>query len=407
MTTQSLKKWHKVRLDEVADFQYGYGASAKEKDTGTKLLRITDIVPDLIDWETVPFCEITEKKIPQYKIEKGDILIARTGATAGYAKLIRKAPELSVFASYLIRLRMKDKSADPAFVGRIIESDYFKKFVTAHAGGSAQPHANAPVLKNFELLLPDLTTQENVVEILSAYDDVIENNARRIQILEQVAQAIYRESFVTPLENGSLPKGWEVSTLGEHLAELESGSRPKGGVGELKTGVPSVGAENINGIGRHDHASEKFIEKSFFEKMTRGIVKDRDVAIYKDGAYIGRSSYFRDGFPHKIFSVNEHVFLLRSSGERITQNFLYLWLREPLTIHAIRATNANAAQPGVNQSGIRGIKITLAPKEILKTFDNKVEPILAFIINLAKQNHELRKMRDLLLPKLTTGEINV
>src|SRR3989344_3918492 len=125
MTTITSKNWQKVRLDEIANFQYGYTASAKEEDTGTKLLRITDIVPNLIDWDTVPYCEIEDKDFKQYEIKKGDILIARTGATAGYAKLIRRAPEQSVFASYLIRLRMKDKSADPAFVGRIIESDDF------------------------------------------------------------------------------------------------------------------------------------------------------------------------------------------------------------------------------------------------------------------------------------------
>ena len=116
---------------------------------------------------------------------------------------------------------------------------------------------------------------------------------------------------------------------------------------------------------------------------------------------------FRDGFPHKNFSVNEHVFLLRSSGERITQNFLYLWLREPDTIHEIRATNANAAQPGINQPGVRGLKIILPPQKVVKEFDIKVEPILASIINLAKQNNELRQARDLLLPKLVTGEIQV
>ena len=119
MTTQALKNWNKVKLDEIANFEYGYTASAKETDTGIKLLRITDIVPDLINWDTVPFCEIDEKKSEQYEIRKGDILIARTGATAGYAKLIRRQPQKSVYASYLIRITMKKQDADPDYVGRI------------------------------------------------------------------------------------------------------------------------------------------------------------------------------------------------------------------------------------------------------------------------------------------------
>ena len=225
--------------------------------------------------------------------------------------------------------------------------------------------------------------------------------------MEEIAQAIYRDWFVYLVNKGKLPNGWEFSTLGEHLKELKSGSRPKGGVGEIKEGIPSIGAENITGIGEHNHTSEKYIPESFFRRMRKGIVKDRNVALYKDGAYIGRSSYFRDGFPHKIFAVNEHVFLLQSSEKRITQNFLYLWLKEPATVSNIRATNANAAQPGINQSGVRGLKIILPLESKVKEFDQFVEPLFAEIINLAKQNNEIRQARGLLLPKLINGEIEV
>lgn len=284
-----------------------------------------------------------------------------------------------------------------------LNREYFAKTAT----GATVKSLRLPIIADCPVILPPFPTQQQVADVLSAYDDLIENNTRRIKILEQIAQAIYREWFVKPIDNGESLNEWEASTLGEHLMGLESGSRPKGGVGEIKEGVPSVGAENINGIGKHNYNREKYIAKEFFEKMKRGIVKDKDVALYKDGAYIGKSSYFRDGFPHKNFSVNEHVFLLRSSGQRITQNLLYLWLREPDTIHEIRATNANAAQPGINQPGVRGLKIMLPPQKMIENFDAKVEPILAFIINLAKQNNELSQARDLLLPKLVGGEIVV
>ncbi|KKS41294.1 MAG: Type I restriction-modification system, specificity subunit S [candidate division CPR1 bacterium GW2011_GWA2_42_17] len=268
MATQTLKNWHKVRLDEIANFEYGYTASAKENDTGTKLLRITDIVPDLIDWNTVPFCEIDEKGVRQFEIKKGDILIARTGATAGYAKLIRRQPQKSVFASYLIRVRMKKADVSPEYVGRIVESEMFKQFVTIHAGGSAQPHANAPVLKNFELFLPDAKTQTEIVDVLSAYDDLIENNTRRIQILEQLAQAIYTEWFVnfrfpghekekmidSDTDFGKIPEGWEVAKVGD-IAEFMNGyafkPRHLGMIGlpvikipELRSGVLSKTPRN-------------------------------------------------------------------------------------------------------------------------------------------------------------------
>ena len=130
-------------------------------------------------------------------------------------------------------------------------------------------------------------------------------------------------------------------------------------------------------------------------------------AMYKDGAYIGKSSYFRDGFPHPECCVNEHVFLLRGDRARLKQNFLYLWLQEPDTVQTIRSKNANAAQPGVNQQALLGMKLVLSDEKSAARFDDFVEPLLAQIINLAKRTQNLRRTRDLLLPRLLSGQIAI
>ncbi len=306
---------------------------------------------------------------------------------------------------------------DPFFVFYLL-STYADK-VKSIAGGAATPIVNKTSFANIEALVPPLPTQQKIAAILSAYDDLIENNLRRIQILEEMAQNLYREWFVkfrfpgheqalfvdSPL--GKIPEGWDVVNLGDHLIALESGKRPKGGAQNILNGIPSVGAENIFGIGRHRYQSEKFVSHDFFDAMRKGIVKNGDVALYKDGAYIGRSSYFRDAFPHTKFCVNEHVFLLRTTGKRVTQNVLYLWLQEPNTVSEIRANNANAAQPGINQSGVNGLKLIVPPIEILNYFDATVELHLATIISLAKKNEILRRTREMLLPKLISGEVDV
>lgn len=285
--------------------------------------------------------------------------------------------------------------------------------------GTTQDNLSLDKLLHFDFVVPAIDEQRKIASILSTYDDLIENNMRRIKILEEMAQNLYREWFVkfrfpghqhtrfTDSPLGKIPEGWEVTTLGMQLASLESGKRPKGGIRNVGDGVPSIGAENINGIGRHKFASEKFVPREFFQEMRTGIVRDQDVAIYKDGAYIGKSSYFRHGFPHSECCVNEHVFLLRTKGLRFKQNTLYLWLQEPETVHAIRATNANAAQPGINQMGVNGMSLVVPPVEIAGRFDELVEPNLALIISLAKKNETLRRTRDLLLPKLISGEVDV
>ena len=122
-----MSEWKKVRLGDLAEsVSYGYTDSATSENVGPHFLRITDIVPDQIDWGTVPYCKVDEKSFAKYKLAAGDIVIARTGATVGYAKLIRDAV-VSVFASYLVRIRIDESKANPHYIGRIVESAQYKK----------------------------------------------------------------------------------------------------------------------------------------------------------------------------------------------------------------------------------------------------------------------------------------
>jgi len=89
----------------------------------------------------------------------------------------------------------------------------------------------------------------------------------------------------------------------------------------------------------------------------------------------------------------------------MTQNFIFLWLGEPENLSAVRATNSNAAQPGINQDGVNGLELILNKKELMLQFDFAVESMLALIINLAKQNQNLHRTRNLLLPRLISGQI--
>jgi len=233
-----------------------------------------------------------------------------------------------------------------------------------------------------------------------------------------MAQLIYREWFVNfrfsgyekvkfvNSELGKIPEGWEVLQLGEVLEGIESGSRPKGGIDSSERGVPSIGAENVLGLGRYDFHKEKYVSREFYESMRKGKVQSRDVLLYKDGAKLGRKSMFRDGFPHEVCCINEHVFILRTNS-RCSQNYLYFYLDRPDVTEKIINLNANAAQPGINQAGVKSLPILLSKKELIELFDGKTDPILGLLFNLAKKNQMLRKKRDLLLTKLISGELAV
>jgi type I restriction enzyme S subunit len=347
---------------------------------------------------------------------RGDILISTVGAIGRVAFV---QDERGCIAQNVVALRPKPDVLDGGFLYYYLSSTDTQTRLLSLNIGVAQPSLKVPHLLSLAIELPPLPVQGRIAGILSAYDELMENSQRRIRLLEAMARALYREWFVhfrfpghekvkrvaSPL--GEIPQGWEATTLGAHLVALESGKRPKGGIREEAEGVPSIGAENINGIGRHEFASEKLVPREFFEQMRKGVIRDRDVAIYKDGAYIGKSSYFRDGFPHSECCVNEHVFLLRASGGRLKQNALYLWLQEPDTVQTIRAKNANAAQPGINQQTVGGLELVLPDEKTAEHFDRLVEPLLAEIISLSKRIQNLRRTRDLLLPRLLSGQVNL
>jgi type I restriction enzyme S subunit len=158
--------WDRKPLADLCEsVDYGYTASASDQDVGPRFLRITDIVPASINWPTVPYCEIPDDRLERFRLQTGDIVIARTGATVGYAKRLHKMHPCAVFASYLVRLRFRPDFSN-LLAGVFIESDDYKAYVQSRVGGAAQPNANARVLAAAEILIPSRTIQH-------AFDDIV------------------------------------------------------------------------------------------------------------------------------------------------------------------------------------------------------------------------------------------
>lgn len=214
-------EWKEVTLRDICtDISYGYTASASEHPVGPKFLRITDIVKDRIDWTTVPFCHIDKQIAPKYKLQVGDIVIARTGATTGYNAII-KEPTDAVFASYLIRYRMNREIADPNYIAFLLKSYEWRGFVDNVIGGSAQPGANAQQFADFAFSLPPLPEQRAIAEVLSSLDDKIDLLHRQNQTLEALAETLFRQWFVEEAE-----EGWEESGLSEIAEHVKESVNP-------------------------------------------------------------------------------------------------------------------------------------------------------------------------------------
>jgi len=251
---------------------------------------------------------------------------------------------------------------------------------------------------SINISLPPLPEQKTIAEVLSSLDDKIDLLTRQNKTLEDLAQAYFRKWFI---EDAS--EDWEVGKLGDIIETIESGSRPKGGIDpELKFGVPSIGAENINGIGNYDYSKTKFIPEKFFLSMKKGIVKNYDVLIYKDGAYVGKKSMFGNGFPYDKCAINEHVFILRTN-KKANQFYLYFLLEED----ELAQLNKNSAQPGLNKKSLLSMPITIPPIELVCKFESYAKSIFDKILSNSEQVFILSQLRDTLLPKLISGEIRV
>jgi len=410
-------KWEKAKLGNLFQIKHGWAFKGEYFSNEGELIIVT---PGNF-FEKGGFRQLAGKEkfylgeFPnEFLLKKNDVIIAMTEQGPG---LLGSPAIVPSDEKYLHNQRIgliheiKEDKIDPMYIYRLFFTSNVRNEIFGSATGTKVKHTAPKRIYDIHVNLPPLTTQRKIASILSAYDDLIENNLKRIKLLEEKTQLHYKIEFgeyqFGDKEPQNLPKGWAIKTIGDIYGKLESGSRPKGGIDkELKEGIASVGAENVIGLGKYNYQSEKLITEAFFENMKRGKIENKDILIYKDGAYIGKTTLFQDDFPHIKCCVNEHVFLLKSKDE-LYQNYLFFTLYQKLYFDKMQQLNANAAQPGINQESLKSLRILWPSENVIEEFNNKVESGMKLIFVLAKQNTKLQEARDILLPKLMNGQIEV
>jgi type I restriction enzyme, S subunit len=390
-----MSEWGATTLSGVCSvITYGYTASATNIPTLPKFLRITDIVPSRIDWNNVPTCDADIKNIQKYKLEEGDIVIARTGATTGYNKIIKNINFDAIFASYLIRYKIDRLKAVPEFIGHILQSHNWYDYVDAIAGGSAQPGANAKQLGSFEFLLPPLPEQKAITNVLSSLDDKIDLLHRQNKTLEAMAETLFRQWFIEEAK-----EDWEEKNLLD-LVELVGGGTPKtavlnywngdipwlsgGDIANNHKGFLSISDKTITKIGL-DNSSAKLLPKFATVISARGTV-GKFCLVSKDMAF-SQSNY---GILPKIKDCYFFSFLLVNHMVEELQSAAYGSVFDTITTQTFR--DATFVAPS---------------NEIILEFEKSISPYFDKKLNIHNQIRTLEKLRDNLLPKLMSGEIRV
>lgn len=422
--------WKEYVLSDVYEFASGLSKNSKEFGFGSPFLSFKTVFYNyFIPSKLNELANTTQVEQEKCSIKKGDVFLTRTSETVnelGMSCVALKDYPHATFNGFTKRLRPKEKDiVYPLFAGYYFRSTFFRNAINSMAIMTTRASLNNEILSKLPILLPSYETQEKIGKILFNIDKKIELNNRMNQTLEKIGLAIFRQWFIHfefPNENGKpykssdgemvdselgeIPVGWEEGTLKDILHSIESGTRPKGGIKELSEGIPSIGAENIKGLGNFDYSKNKLISKEFFLNMKNGVVKDKDVLLYKDGANIGRKSLFMENYPFKDCCVNEHVFVLRTNNKS-NPFYLYFWLDQPWMTEEIKNLNANTAQPGINKKSVNTLIMLIPNKNILTKFNRVVDPLMSRLFLNSLENKKLSQIRNTLLPKLISGKIRV
>ncbi|MDO8370321.1 MAG: restriction endonuclease subunit S [Polaromonas sp.] len=275
--------------------------------------------------------------------------------------------------------------------------------------GAAQPNLSVAELQRVQIPLPMLTAQRRIAGILAGYDELIENSLRRIKILEAMARDLYREWFVhfrfPGHENhpcvasvlGEIPKGWEVVAFTE-LADVLSGGTPK-------TDVPEYWNGDIPFFTPKDAPPCFYVEDAERHVTELGLSKCASALYPADTVFItARGTVGKVAMPSVPMAMSQSCYALRGK-KGCTQHFLFLMTIQQ--VDYLKTNTGGATFDTIVVDTFRRMKVIKPPLNLLASFSRKVEPLLKQVSLLQRQVSNLRRTRDLLLPRLLSGQIEV
>lgn len=395
-----------VTLGTVCEFINGGAWRQTEySELGVPVLQVSNIEGNAFDIRQ--FKRLNESSAEKYeknRISLGDVIVATVGSHAGSASAAGRAvtatPDVVGFLlnQNAVVIRSNSTSLSQKYLGYLCRADDFQRFAQdAGKGAANQMRIGIGALKSYEFELPSLAEQRRTAEILSAYDDLIENNRRRIALLEEAARLLYREWFVhfrfpghehVKITDG-LPEGWERRTLVD-LAEVVMGQSPKS----------QFYNEGGEGLPFHQGVTDygfRFVSHRIYSTMVTKIANAGDILV-SVRAPVGRINITRD----KIVLGRGLAAVRSRTGH---QSFLFYALKNHF--YAEDIIGSGAIYAATNKKELEGQLLLVPPSLVLSEFEAQAATIDEQIANLTSQNEKLAQARDQLLPRLMNGEIAV
>ena len=316
-------------------------------------------------------------------------------------------------------LKVRSDRANERFLCGFIANTNIAGWIT----GAAQPKLSQANLVQIPIAAPPLLVQNRVAAVLAAYDQMIENNLRRIEILEEMAQVLYREWFVnfrfpghedvalldSPF--GPIPDGWAL----RKVVELAGGN--EGVVGGpfgsklgrkdyVEAGVPVIRGTNLNGALGWNDDEFVFVSRDKFGELRGNAATRGDIIVTQRGT-LGQVGLVPSAAPWPDLVVSQSQMRIRVDPGTSTTLFVFHSLRWPSTNQRLVDYAMSAGVPHINLGILRDFKFVVPPLPLAKAYDQLAGPMRRLAENLSAQNANLRSTRDLLLPRLVSGDVDV
>jgi len=415
-----MSEWKEYKLGEIINVKHGYAFRGEYfSETPTLDILLTPGNFNIGGGFKQGKLKYYNGEYPiSYKLNAGDIIVTMTdlskeGDTLGYSAKIPKHNELRYLHNQrigLLQFIKDDFSKD--YIYWILRSRDYQKFIVNSATGSTVKHTSPSRICEYVFLAPDLPTQTDIAKILSSLDDKIELNNKINQELENLAQTLFKQWFIDfefPNENGEPYK-----SFGGEMAESELGEIPKGWKIDSLDNI----AEFLNGL-----ALQKFPAESDYEFLP--VIKIRELRqkdtsnsdkasvnlpekyIIDDGdvLFSWSGSLMIDFWTNGKGALNQHLFKVTS--KEYPKWYYYLWTKHHLTEFIAIAESKATTMGHIQRQHLTNAKVLVPIEDIITNFSLVFEPIISKIINNRTECVELIKLRDTLLPKLISGQLEI
>lgn len=402
-------KWEKVKLGELYEVHNGLSKAGKFFGEGYPFLTFSTVFNNyFIPKQITDLVQSTEKEQESYSIRRGDVFVTRTSETSdelGMSCVALKDYPMATYNGFTKRMRPITNRVFPEYIGYYMRLPSFRGEFRAFSTMTTRASLRNEDLLGLEVKLPSIEIQKQIAGILSTYDDLIENNQKQIKLLEEAAQRLYKEWFVdlhfpghenTKIVDG-VPEGWSKSTVSEVSAVLRRGISPK--YNEKARGIVINQKCIRQTIVSYDEARTQ--EKKYPAELE---MMESDIVICSTGAgTLGRVGQIFEAKENA--TLDSHVTLIRAD-EKIGQQSLF-WSLKMKQDYLMNAGKGSTNQLELSRETIGNCKILIPERKIAEQAEKNFVAIHNKMKECSMQIARLREARDLLLPKLMSGEVEV